>query len=108
MRQLFKGDPDFGDLVDASGEGVGGVIFGIGTACEPTVFRFEWPKAIKEQLQTEHNPNGTITNSDLEMAGLVFLWLMMEHVVGDLKHKHVVLLSDNIPSVAWVDHMASK
>ena len=28
--------------------------------------------------------------------------------MGDLKHKHVVLLSDNSPSVAWVDRMASK
>ena len=31
---------------------------------------------------TDTNPNGTITNSDLELAGLVILWLMMEHACG--------------------------
>ena len=106
--QIVHGDPDIVGIVDASGEGVGGVIFGFNQSCVPTVFRFEWPEEIKEQLQTEENPTGKITNSDLEMAGLIFVWLMIEHVVQDLKHKHVVLLSDNSPSVAWIERMASK
>ena len=108
VKQLVRGDPDTARIVDASGEGVGGVIFRINQGCVLTVFRFEWPEEIKAQLQTEQNPTGSITNSDLEMAGLVFVWLMIEHVVQDLKHKHVVLLSDNSPSVVWIDRMASK
>ena len=109
VKQLIRDpEPDVGGIVDASGEGVGGVIFGMKRACTPTVFRFKWPISITSQLQTESNPTGRITNSDLEMAGLVFLWLAMEHIVGDLKHKHILLLSDNSPSVSWVDRMASK
>ena len=108
VRQLVRGEPNIAGIVDASGEGVGGVIFGMTDDIVPTVFRFQWPEEVTQQLQTEANPSGTITNSDLEMAGLVFLWLMVEHVAPDLRHKHIVLLSDNSPSVAWVDKMASK
>ena len=42
------------------------------------------------------------------MAGLVLIWLIIEFVVKNLRHKHVLLLSDNSPSVGWVDRMASK
>ena len=34
--------------------------------------------------------------------------MIVERIVGDLKHKHILLLSDNSPSVSWVDRMASK
>ena len=98
-----------GGIVDASGKGVGGVVFGMKIGCKPTVFRFKWPASITSQLQTEQNPNGNkVTNLDLELAGLVFLWLLVEHAVGDLKHKHILLLSNNGLSVSWVERMASK
>ena len=108
VKQLVSGDPEVAGIVDASKEGVGGVVFGITHKCVPTVFRMEWPKEVRDQLQTEQNPGGKITNSDLEMAGLVLLWLVIEHVVRDLRHKHVLMLSDNSPSVSWMDRMASK
>jgi len=41
------------------------------------------------------NPNGKITNSDLEMAGYLLLWLCMEGTAKDLCHKHIALFSDN-------------
>ena len=108
VSQLVPGDPEVAGIVDASKEGVGGVVFGITHACVPTVFRMEWPKEVRDQLQTDDNPGGTITNSDLEMAGLVLIWLVIEFVVKNLRHKHVLLLSDNSPSVGWMDRMASK
>ena len=58
------------------------MVFEITTACVPTVFRMEWLKNVRAQLQTEDNPRGTITNSDLEMVGLILLWLVIEHVVN--------------------------
>jgi len=67
-------------IVDASSHGVGGVVFGKLSACTPTVFRWQWPKDIRSQLVSFKNPKGTITNSDLEMAGLLLLWLTMEGV----------------------------
>ena len=48
--------------------------------CCPTVFRLQWPPDITANVISEANPKGTITNSDLELAGLILLWLMMEHI----------------------------
>jgi hypothetical protein len=42
------------------------------------------------------------------MAGLHFLWLCLEGVVPGIAHKHVVLFSDKLPTVSWVEKMASR
>jgi hypothetical protein len=51
--------------------------------------------------------NDTITNSDLEMAGLLFLWLVMEWVCGNLREQRVALFSDNSPTVGWVRRLTA-
>ena len=57
---------------------------------------------------TKDNPTGQITNSDLELAGLLMCWLVMEDVTPCLRHKHVGLYCDNSAAVAWVDRMATR
>ncbi len=42
------------------------------------------------------------------MAGLLFLWLCVEAIVPDLAHKHIALFSSNLPTVSWVNKMASR
>ncbi len=74
------GIPEYIGTKDASGQGVGGVIVGNTKACTPTLFQFEWPDDIKADLVSKENPGGRPTNSDLEMAGLLLLWLCMEEV----------------------------
>ena len=106
--ELVAGWPDFVGVKDASGHGVGGVIFGENEACVPTVFRFEWPNDIKADLNTEKNPTGSITNSDLECAGLLMLFLIMEDVCEFKSGSHAALFSDNQPTFSWVDRLASK
>ena len=61
---------------DASGLGAGGVWFvplhiarQLGYTAGPVVWSIEWPDCIKKQLVTAENPTGTISNSDLELAG---------------------------------------
>jgi hypothetical protein len=56
----------------------------------------------------DSNLNGSLTNYDLELAGLVILWLMMEHVCGTLKEKQVALFSNNSPTVSWVERMVCR
>ena len=107
-RELVSAWPDYVGVKDASRHGVGGVIVGERLGCPPTVFRLQWPEDIQNDMKTKDNPNGTITNSDLEMAGLVLLFLVMEDVCGDLREKHVALFSDNSPTVSWVRRMASR
>ena len=50
VKQLVPGEPEVAGIVDASKEGVGGVVFGITVKCKPTVFRMEWPEEVKELL----------------------------------------------------------
>ena len=84
------------------------MIIGELTACVPTVFQVEWPEDIKTNLVTEENPNGKLTNSDLEMARLLLLWLVMEKVCGLKVASHDALFSDNSPTMHWMRRMAAK
>lgn len=105
-RELVAtGDPGYVGMVDSSKHGVGGVVFGHRKCCHPQVFRFKWPKEIQDAFDAKR-----ISISDLEMAGLLILWLVMEGCLGpdNLKHEHVCLLSDNDPSVHWLERMSSK
>eukprot|EP00956_Cyclotella_meneghiniana_P036899 scaffold132055_cov20-Cyclotella_meneghiniana.AAC.1 len=69
----------------------------------------EWPEWVKQEvLKTNAGQKGTLTNSDLEMAGLLLLWLVMEEVCDLTSGSHVALFSDNAPTVSWVNKLASK
>ena len=83
-HELVGGWPDYIGVCDASSHGVDSVIFGENKSCIPTVFRWEWPQEVKDLYQ-----NDAITNSDLEMARLLLLWLVMESVCGTLREKRV-------------------
>ncbi len=91
-RELVSGWPDYIGIVDASGHGVGGVVFGELSACTPVVFRWEWPNDIKQDIISLANPTGRLTNSNLEMARLGMLWHVIEGVCPDLRKKmhHIV------------------
>jgi hypothetical protein len=51
---------------------------------------------------------GTISNSYLEMAGLLMLWLAIEGVCGPLQEKCITLFCNNSPSIGWATRLASK
>ena len=107
-RELVAGWPDYVGVVDASSHGIGGVIIGELSECLPTVFRLQWPPDVTASVISDSNPKGNLTNSDLELAGLVILWLMMEHVCGPLAEKKVAIFSNNSPTVSWVQRMACR
>ena len=107
-RELTSRWPDFVGIVDASSHGVGGVVFGENSRCVPTVFRWQWPKEVTLDVKSADNPGGRISNSDLEMAGMVMAWLVVEGVGGDLTEKTIALMGDNTPSIGWINKLASK
>jgi len=107
-NELVAGWPDYVGICDASSFGAGGVIIGELSACRPTVFRVQWPPDITASVVSDTNKQGTLTNSDLEMAGLLLLWLMIKHVCSGLAEKRVALFSDNSPTVSWVQRMACR
>ena len=58
---------------DASGMGMGGVWLPATTDSElrPLLWRAKFPTTITRELITEENPDGTINNSQLELAGAI-------------------------------------
>ena len=107
-KELVARWPDFVGVKDASGHGGVGIIVGDNKACVPTLFQFEWPDDIKREIISNSNPSGNLANSDLECAGLLMLWLVMEDVCDITTGTHVALFSDNIPTVHWVNRLAFK
>jgi len=101
-RELVGGWPDYIDVCDPFSHGMGGIIFGKHEARVPTMFWWEWSHDVTNLYQSR-----SITNSDLKLAGLLFTWLVMELVCGDLQAKRVTLFSKNLPTVGWVGQLAT-
>ena len=75
--------------------------------CTPTVFRMEWPQFIKDVL-IKQGKKDSISNLDLEAAGLLILWLVMEEVCDIEAGAHVALFDDNSPTVHWAERLTAK
>ena len=85
-----------------------GVIVGKKDACVRTFFCLEWPQDVQDLVCTKDNPDRPITNSDLEMVGLLLCGLVMEEVDPCLHHKHVGLYCDNPAPVSWISRMVAQ
>jgi hypothetical protein len=68
-HKLVAGWPNFVGVKDASRHGIGGIIIGELSKCTPTIFWFVWLDDVTKAIVSQSNPAGTISNSDLEMAG---------------------------------------
>jgi hypothetical protein len=106
-RKLVTGWPDFVGVEDASSHSIGGIIIGELFTCTPTVFCFAWPNDVTKAIVSQTNPSGTITNSDLEMARILMLFGIMEHVCRSLVKKCVALFSNDSPTIGWIECLAS-
>ena len=79
-------------------------------ALEPTVWRMEWSQSIKERLITHKKPSGDLDINDLEMAGNMLDWLVLEGIVGTetIHYKYVSFFIDNTTAGSWIIRGASK
>ncbi len=59
-------------------------------------------------MKTENNPDIKISNADLEMAGRLVRWLVMEGVCGDLREKNTAMCGDKSPSISWGKRLSAK
>jgi hypothetical protein len=93
---------------DALGAGAGGIWFpgplltpreGT-TPSSPVVWRHQWPLHIKSRLVTDMNPSGSITNSDLKLAGgLLHLDALTSYF--DVREPTVLSKGDNLSTTFW-------
>jgi len=87
---------------DAAGPGMGGAWIPAtsNSNLDPIAWRAPFPEDIQADLVSWENPSGTITNSDLELAGgVAHQDVLLQDV--DCTGRTVTPLSDNTPSVAW-------
>ena len=101
VKLLVSDYPNFVLFTDACGLGAGGVVTPGLDPSKHWVWQLEWPEDIKRRLISLANPQGDITINDLELAGLVLGWLVLEHVCDHLTFKHVGMFCDNTSAVSW-------
>jgi hypothetical protein len=78
---LIVNDPGYIGYCDASKLGAGGVwLTGTQTLAPVVRWRVEWPNNVRSQVVSFENPGGTILNSDLEMAGMLLQFLVLENL----------------------------
>eukprot|EP00978_Attheya_sp_CCMP212_P009589 scaffold22746_cov52-Attheya_sp.AAC.5 len=85
VDELIQQSDDYIGYCDASAFGAGGVWFGGERQLDPSVWRIVWTVDIRTSVVSESNPKGRLTNSDLEMAGVLLHMLVLETIVP-LKH----------------------
>ena len=106
VRELVPDLPSYIGFCDACKRGAGGVWISGNKNINPIVWRVEWPADIQARLVSWSNPQGDLTINDLEMAGLLLEYLVLELLV-DLKHEHVAAWCDNTSTVSWARRMTS-
>ena len=106
-EELVKAPPSYVGYCDACKFGAGGVWVSGRKELPPFVWRAAFPEEIQRRVVSFSNPNGDITNSDLEMAGVLLEWLALERIGVRLRHEHVGVYCDNTPTVAWSKKLSS-
>ena len=99
--QLVPGQPAYIGHCDACKYGVGGVWTSGNRTIRPFVWRIKWPQDITDRVT-----DGTLTINDLEMAGLILQYLILEQLV-DMTHLHTAVWCDNTSAVSWTTKMSS-
>ncbi|MCA1807601.1 MAG: hypothetical protein LC687_07120, partial [Actinobacteria bacterium] len=79
-QQLIPGHPAYIGYCDACKYGAGGVWISGVSNIHPIVWRIQWPQDIIDRVSS-----GEVTINDLEMAGLLLQYLLLEQVVP-MKH----------------------
>jgi hypothetical protein len=110
VKELVQQPLDYVGYCDASAFGAGGVWFGANTTLRPIVWRIQWPQDITNAVVSTSNPTGHLTNSDLEMAGVLLQEAVLEAALGPIRMQNAqtAIGCDNSPAVAWTRRMATR
>jgi hypothetical protein len=102
LGEIFPSYPNYKGIVDADKSEMGLVCLPAATnpAHPPLFWRHESPISVREAVITDDNPKGTVTKSDLELAGTI------AHEAVIANHAPVAETTmatgcDNISAVSW-------
>ena len=97
LAEIVPDDPVVVGACDAAKPGMGGVVFTVDHP--PIVWRAPFPVHVQQQVVSTSNPNGKLTNSDLEQAGV-----LGQHCIicsnFDVRECTLATLCDNTPAVS--------
>jgi hypothetical protein len=106
VLQLIVETPHYLGYSDACGIGTGGIWASGLAPLSPLLWQLEWPADIQANLVTATNKSGTLTMNDLELAGAVLNWLVLECQSDiNIRHKHIGVFCDNTSAVAWAQKL---
>jgi hypothetical protein len=108
VNKLVPDPPLYVAYHNAAAEGAGEVWFSLIDNMQPLLWRITFPRDITDSVISEDNPDGLITNSDLELAAEVLAVGIILEEAPDVKHKTLGTLCDNSPTVGWINRMASR
>jgi hypothetical protein len=110
VNELVQQDLHYTGYCDASAFGAGGVWFGAGKHLPPMVWRVQWPTDITNAVVSTTNPKGHLTNSDLELAGVLLQEAVLEATLGPnaMQDAQTAIGCDNSPAVSWTTRMATR
>ncbi len=74
----------------------------------PVVWRAAFPHDIASAVVSDGNPEGRLTNCNLERAAEVMAVGIALAITPNIKHVPLGTLCDNTPMVSWIEKMASK
>ena len=99
--QLIPGTPAYVGHADACKYGTGGIWLAGTKSLHPLVWRMQWPPPVQARFESGH-----LTINDLEMAGLLIHYLLLEALV-DVAFLQLAAWCDNTSAVAWTTKMSS-
>ena len=99
--QLTPGTPHYIGHSDACKHGAGGIWLSGLSPLRPLVWRFRWPPDVIAQVEA-----GTLSINDLEMAGLLLHYLLLEALVP-MRHRQAAAWVDNTSAVSWCNKLSS-
>ena len=67
---------------------------------QPTLWQLEWLLEVQKLFDA-----GTLTINDLELAGIVLEWLVLECLVTNLHFIHTAIFCDNTSATSWAYKM---
>jgi hypothetical protein len=108
VRELVPDMPQYVGCLNAAAEGAGGVWFLLVDSMSPMVWRAAFLQDIASEVVSDDNPDGHLTNSNLELAAEVMAVGVALAMAPKVKHVLLGTLCDNTPTVSWIEKMASK
>lgn len=100
LCKLTKLPPTVNSACDASGVGMGRVIFDLWRASRLRLWCSPFPHTLTSKLVSFTDPSGTVTNSDLELAATLVQHEGCVHT-SNVRKCTTHTASDNTPAVAW-------